>query len=261
MRERLLAYRLRRLLIGSRQDAEWPSVWRVLHRATPARFDVNQMHLFRAQLFLALNPRLWLRLSVNQPPNWSSGWSPSSRALRATEARGGLVRSGAGALQAFSPAAARLRLASAARVPLSRSGAETAHAQAEPHVPAAVAAVLAPRSLPRLSVAERWSLPPRTAADAPAGYPSDHPGMSARYAPADFSAPARVLGRPVPVLPPQVQPATVAPAATLSPRYWTGTAAASSPPMLSPTVDQLTDNVLRTLDQRLLAERERLSRR
>jgi hypothetical protein len=45
-------------------------------------------------------------------------------------------------------------------------------------------------------------------------------------------------------------------------RYWEDPAGARPPnPTVGPTVEHVTDQVLRTLDQRLVAARERLSKR
>jgi hypothetical protein len=79
-----------------------------------------------------------------------------------------------------------------------------------------------------------------------------------------FAGPPRILARagasnPAPPVQIDADPRALG---RMSARYWEDPASSRPPiPTAGPTIEHVTDQVLRTLDQRLVAARERLSKR
>jgi hypothetical protein len=243
--ERLLAYRLTRLLQGSRLETGWPALWRVLHRPMPwqAASSSSAMTLQR-HLHLAITHPVTLQLNLHGSPATSSA-THNSRELHRRD----------GMLMKFTQRTERL---TTQRQTLAERWSTQRHTLAE-----------------RTSHADRWTIQQQLIAHhfggprpTPARGPSRRfqtpsmPGNSTGIT-SVFASPPRILGRPVsasvgsaPAPAPQVS-------THMTPRYWDDQHASSVPPiaMLAPSVEHLTDQVLRTVDQRLVAARERLSKR
>jgi hypothetical protein len=244
--ERLLAYRLMRLLHGSRTEAAWPALWRVLHRPTPTLPSVavtRQRHLH----LLAITQPLTLRLNVNASAS-TSITTHNARDMRGRDTTSEKLTHHTERLTAQ-------RHTLAERWTLQRrSLADQHHTRQQRWI------------VQQHMGAHHWGVPIQALPSSPPQGPL--PSSSHQYPTAFrslFTSPTRILGRPVQATPtpsgaastPQV-PAPMIPHYSDDPR-----AATSLPPipMLSPAVEHLTDQVLRTVDQRLVAARERLSRR
>src|SRR6266567_4226952 len=261
MLERLLAYRLRRLLLGYVRPADWPAPGRVLRRARPvtrgASFTALTLHRplhihtwsmpWHVQmLFARTGPRLTVR-------------SVSMQLARVTPTASG---------RASTPDALADSAPAPVTEPLAVPRAATTTSRAD----------LAPRHR-----AERWlaqqeqrrslrTLLAHTGRErsvsAAAGAVAEDLAIphTERRAPVEteFAAPRRILGRPVAATASDARATPVADIsaalAATTPRYWTEPSAAPMAPA-APDLNRLTEQVLRNVDQRLVAARERLSQK
>jgi hypothetical protein len=244
--ERLLGYRLTRVLHGSRMESEWPALWRVLHRPTPGGLSpVSSVAVtLQRHLHLAIAHPLTLRLNVNFP---ATTWFSTLRGREAATVR--------------------------VNTPTNRVA--THHRTLTQRLITQRWLIQHQRLAQRDSRAERWTtqhqtlthhwspqlqssgqVPSRQFQTPPP--PLNQPGVTNF-----FTSPTRVLGQPVtraaaPNLAAQAAPI----AAQATSRYWDQHAVSAAPSLTAaPIVEQLTDQVLRTVDQRLVAARERLSKR
>jgi hypothetical protein len=110
----------------------------------------------------------------------------------------------------------------------------------------------------------RWTAPRQTARGAPPQRFQTRAGVDQPQIDNAFAGPPRILARagasnPAPPVQIDADPRALG---RMSARYWEDPASSRPPiPTAGPTIEHVTDQVLRTLDQRLVAARERLSKR
>jgi hypothetical protein len=244
-----------------RVEAEWPSLLRVMRRAVvapvgPYMLAVTLQRHVQLQLAIAAPLSIRTRVSAGNGSSRSNvgGLHLVAATLRAARTRGlapealpvNLVRSAPDSAWASSPVRARQTSSSGMILSPARwtEGGATR------------------RRLAERTAAERWSAPRQLAIDALPRRFQARAAVDQTQTEIAFVGPPRILGRPA-------TPARVSgPApdlvtlAQIGARSWDDPAAQRPHnPMDEPTIERMTDQVLRTLDQRVVAARERLSRR
>jgi hypothetical protein len=244
-------------------EAEWPSLWRVLQRAAlaPAGATTLAVTLRReVQLHVVIAAPLIVRIRISGTGGSSIPVAPRPHVVRtllrtarphalAADVLGTNRAASAATTGWTSPPVRTRRISSSAlTLPSARWIAAPANwHRSSDHI--AADRRTAPRQVPGATLPRRFQA--RTAADQP----------QPEYA---FSGPPRILGRPAAPNPaPHVALGADSQAfGQMSPRSWDDPAGSRPQnPIALPNIEQMTDQVLRTLDQRLVAARERLSKR